>query len=1152
MKESIITQIDKFLVEESLETILESRFGRYSKYVIQDRALPDIRDGLKPVQRRILYAMWKLNLKPTRVYKKSARIVGDVIGKYHPHGDAAIYDAMIRLGQEWKTAYPLVDVHGNKGSIDDDPAAAMRYTEVRLTEAAMYSLENLSYDTVPFILNFDDSEWEPTVLPAYFPNFLVNGAKGISPGYATDVPPHNVGEVIDALKALIYNPNLEIAKLMTIIKGPDFPTYGTIYGIENIYQMYTEGKGKLLIRATINVVTRNKKQYLHVSDIPFEANKPLIIKKIEEAIVSKKISGLKQVRDNSDKKGIAIDIELDTSVKNPNHIIQYLYKSTDLQRNYNANLLAIAERRPKVLNLSSILTLQLEHIKDVTERKATFLLTKATNRLEIIHGLIKAISILDKVIRTIRKSKDKSNAIFNLVKKFKFTENQATAIVNLRLHRLTSTDIYDLKNEQKEQQNLINHYQKLLTNENYLNKYLYSLLDEIKTKFAVKRKTKIEYNLPDTSFNLKEIMIEEEVGIIITRKGYLKCFSNYEENKNRVPLIKSGDALLSFELCSSKDTLVLLTSKGRSIIVPLYQLTKSKWTSHGEHVNSFTHIDGDEILISAIVIKSFAQVGKTKVITVTKNGMIKATPLVEFETTRIKKPVMCMRLQKNDQMLAAALSTNDKDNFLLVTTKQKAMKIKVKEIPVTSLRAIGNKALKLTNDSLIYASIFNDDLTLFFDSSHYLNISINSIIEKKRSNAPLKMHPKNIHANFIGIFQPAHTNFVTLLNADNEAIILPTSNFKTKTKNKLFKYEKEMPLASDWFLVSSSLLIPKLFRTTNNAALAKNNHKTMNNSINHELRKILNKKLKLRKVKKLTTKNKKEIAKMEVAAKPKAMNKKKNVQTKTSIPKQPPVVVTKKQISKIASLPSTAKKKVKEIKKVIPKKTSAVISKTEKQPEATSDTLSNMEIMFTRITPKVKKEATFLKQTKKSASKLETKTKKKVPASIAATTKKTTDKHQSLDNKPSLKKIQTTKKLQSKSSEKQIKKERITLPKKIKQPKTKTKTKIKPVSKLETKTKKKVPTSIAATTKKTTDKHQSLPNKPSLKKVQTTKKFTAKSPDKKKKAAVVTPPKKIKQPKTTTKPNTKKFNKKSIFEDDEDITVIDFKISDIIGNDDED
>ena len=1127
MKESIITKIDKFLVEESLETILESRFGRYSKYVIQDRALPDIRDGLKPVQRRILYAMWKLNLKPTRVYKKSARIVGDVIGKYHPHGDSAIYDAMIRLGQEWKTAYPLVDVHGNKGSIDDDPAAAMRYTEVRLTEAAMYSLENLSFDTVPFVLNFDDSEWEPTVLPAYFPNFLVNGAKGISPGYATDVPPHNVGEVIDALKALIYNPNLEIAQLMTIIKGPDFPTYGTIYGIENIYQMYTEGKGKLLIRATINVVTKNKKQYLHVSDIPFEANKPLIIKKIEEFIISKKISGLKQVRDNSDKKGIAIDIELDTSVSNPNHIIQYLYKYTDLQKNYNANLLAIAERRPKVLNLSSILTLQLEHIRDITERKATFLLTKATNRLEIIHGLIKAISILDKVIRTIRKSKDKNNAIANLMKKFKFTENQATAIVNLRLHRLTSTDIYDLKNEQKNQQNLINHYQKLLTKENYLNKHLYSLLDEIKTKFAVKRKTKIEYNLPDTSFNLKEIMIEEEVGVIVTRKGYLKCFSNYEENKNRIPLIKSGDALLSFELCSSKDTLILLTSKGRYIIIPLYQLTKSKWTSHGEHVNSFTHIDGDEILISAIMVKSFAQVGKTKVITVTKNGMIKATPLVEFETTRIKKPVMCMRLQNNDQMLTAALSTNDKDNFLLVTTKQKAMKIKVKDIPLTSLRAIGNKALKLTNDSLVYASLFNDDLTLFFDSSHYLNISINSIVEKKRSNAPLKMHPKNIHANFIGVFQPAQTAFVTLLNSDNEAMILATSNFKTKIKNKLLKYETKIPLTSDWFLVPASLLVPKTFRTTNNASLAKNNHKVINNSINNELRKILSKKLKLRQGKKLTIEKVKreEVKKIKVNSKAKGLRKLQNGETNKSTKKQPPTVVKKKQVLKTSPSILKAKKKVNQIKQATPKKTSEVISKMKKQPEVTSETLSNMEIMFTRITPKIKKEAPLLKPTKKSASELKTKEKKKTPAVVSSLTKKKTDKQESLPKKPSLKKRQTTKKLKPKSLDQKKKKLVVTPPKKTKPSLTKSK----PVSNLAPKEKQKISASVSPITKKKVDKHASLPQKPSLKKSQSTKKLKPKS-----------------------KPSEKKFIKKSIFDDDEDITVIDFKISDIIGNDDED
>ena len=363
MKKKISERIDKLLEEESLESVIETRFGKYSKYIIQDRALPDVRDGLKPVQRRILYAMWMLNLKPNKSYKKSARVVGDVIGKYHPHGDTSAYAAMIRLAQPWKTSVNLVEVHGNKGSIDGDPPAAMRYTEARLAPIATYMLEDINFNTVPFVLNFDDTELEPTVLPSYLPNFLINGAKGIASGYATETPPHNLGEVIEATKELIYNPNLETQELMKIIKGPDFPTYGTIYGIEEIYRAYETGKGKLLTRATILEKKNNKGKYLQVTDIPFDVDKPGILKKIEEFILDKSIQGIKTARDESDSKGISIIIELEPSVESAEPIIKFLYKFTNLQAYYNVNMVGIADRKPQILTLIEVLKNHIDHVK---------------------------------------------------------------------------------------------------------------------------------------------------------------------------------------------------------------------------------------------------------------------------------------------------------------------------------------------------------------------------------------------------------------------------------------------------------------------------------------------------------------------------------------------------------------------------------------------------------------------------------------------------------------------------------------------------------------------------------------------------------------------------------------------------------------------
>ena len=555
MKEKIITQ--------SLDDIMGDRFGKYSKYIIQDRALPDVRDGLKPVQRRILYAMYKDGNTHLKPYRKSAKTVGNVIGNYHPHGDISVYEAMVRLSQEWKMRMPLIDMQGNNGSIDNDPAAAMRYTEARLSPIASELLKDIDKETVQMALNFDDTEYEPTVLPAKYPNLLVNGATGISSGYATDIPPHNLEEVIDATIYRILHPHCSLDDLMKFIKGPDFPTGAIVEGINGIRKAFETGKGKVVVRSQTKIVEEKNMNKIVVTEIPYEVNKAELVRKLDEIRFQKNIDGIIEVRDESDRNGlsIVIDLKKDVDVQNT---LNYFYKNTDLQKNYNYNMVAIKNKRPVCMGIVEILDGYIDHQIDVVTKRSLFDLKKAQERKHIVDGLIKAISILDDVVHTIRHSHDKQDAKKNLQLQYHFTEKQAEAIVMLQLYRLTNTDIVSLEKEKQELETLIQTLNDILNSDQVLRKVIVDELKQIKKQYPSPRLTQIKHEVQEIVIDEEAMILPEDIYVSITRDGYVKRISqrSYKASENIAFGKKDDDVLLDLHFASTLDKLLIFTDKG--------------------------------------------------------------------------------------------------------------------------------------------------------------------------------------------------------------------------------------------------------------------------------------------------------------------------------------------------------------------------------------------------------------------------------------------------------------------------------------------------------------------------------------------------------------------------------------------------------------
>lgn len=699
--------------EMPLEQVMGERFGRYSKYIIQERALPDIRDGLKPVQRRILYAMYQDGNTYDKPFKKAAKAVGNIMGNFHPHGDSSIYGALVHLSQDWKMREPLVEMHGNNGSMDGDGPAAMRYTESRLSKISNMLLQDIDKDTVNMVLNFDDTEYEPTVLPARFPNLLVNGSTGISAGYATEIPPHNLGEVIDATIYLLKHPDATLEDLMKYVKGPDFPTGAIIMGTKGIKEAYKTGRGRIQVRAKTSIQDiRGHRQEIVATEIPFDVNKSLLVKKIDEIRLNKEIDGIAEVRDETDRHGLSIVIELkkDTDAQN---ILNYLFKNTDLQVSYNFNMVAIDHMTPVQVGLKHILISYLEHEVDVVTKRTKFDLNKAEARLEIIQGLIHAMDILDQVIKTIRASKNKADAKKNLIAKYKFTEKQAEAIVSLQLYRLTNTDVNELIAEQDKLNKLAEKYRKLLSDRKTLEKEIIKELSAVKKEFSNPRRTQISQESAKVEIDEKALVADEQVRVLISRDGYLKRSSirSYQSTDDADNGLPDGDKVVYENTLSTLSSLYLFTNRGNVIYRPVHELVEVKWKETGQHLSQEIGLDNDEKIIRVFVLDKLS--ANINFLLATNDGYIKQLELANLQPTRTYKSraMTAIKLKNKDSLLVGvdAVKPDAKKEITLFTHRAYAIRYDISEIPTSGSKAVGVKSANLKEDDYIVNYVLVDN-----------------------------------------------------------------------------------------------------------------------------------------------------------------------------------------------------------------------------------------------------------------------------------------------------------------------------------------------------------------------------------------------------------------------------------------------------------
>ncbi|SFA47356.1 topoisomerase-4 subunit A [Parageobacillus thermantarcticus] len=698
------------LLDLPLEDVLGDRFGRYSKYIIQERALPDVRDGLKPVQRRILYAMYIDGNTADKPFRKAAKTVGNVIGNFHPHGDSSVYEAMVRMSQDWKLRNVLIEMHGNNGSIDGDPPAAMRYTEARLSSIALELLRDIEKQTVEFVPNFDDTTNEPVVLPAMFPNLLVNGSTGISAGYATEIPPHHLGEVIDAVIMRIDKPNCTVDELMTVIQGPDFPTGGIIQGKDGIKKAYETGKGKIMIRgkAAIEQGKGGKKQII-ITELPYEVNKANLVKKIDELRFDKKLDGIADVRDETDRTGLRIVIELKKDA-DAEGILNYLYKNTDLQVPYNFNMVAIHQRRPKLLSLPELLDAYIEHRKEVVTNRSQYELKKAHERQHIVEGLMKALSILDEVIATIRASRDKRDAKDNLIAKYEFTEAQAEAIVSLQLYRLTNTDITALKQEAEQLEKTIQELTAVLNSEKKLLAVIKKELKAMKKQYADERRTVIEDEIEEIKINLEVMIPSEDVIVTVTKEGYVKrtSYRSYSASNGQDFGMKESDRLLSQMEINTTDVVLLFTRKGNYLYCPVYELPDIRWKDVGQHISNLIPLDRDDEIIAAVPVKRFDE--PLSLIFATKQGMVKRTELAQYKVQRYTRPLVAINLKEGDEVIHV-YATDGQQSVLLITNQGYGLWFDEAEINMVGVRAAGVKGINLKEGDYVVSahSIVDED-----------------------------------------------------------------------------------------------------------------------------------------------------------------------------------------------------------------------------------------------------------------------------------------------------------------------------------------------------------------------------------------------------------------------------------------------------------
>ena len=710
----------KRIHEYSLEEIMGSRFARYSKYIIQDRAIPDVRDGLKQVQRRILWAMYKDKNTYDKQFKKCANAVGNVLGKYHPHGDSSVYEALIRMSQNWKQNHTLVEVDGNNGSIDGDPPAAYRYTECRLSKISEELLKDIDKDTVNMAPNYSDTLFEPTVLPAKFPNLLVNGTNGISAGYATNIPPHNLIEVCDAVIKRIDSPNCHEDSIYEIIKGPDFPTGGIIEGLDGIKQAFKTGKGRLIVSSKCEFQKNKGKEQIVITEIPFEVNKQLLVKKIDDVKYEKKIDGIAEVRDESDKESaIRIVIDLKPGV-DKDLILKYLLKNTDLQTTYSYNMVCIDQRRPRLLGIIPIIDAYIDHQKDVITKRTKFDLDFAQKEMHITEGLVKAISILDEVIAVIRGSKNKQDAIQNLVKKWDFTEDQATAIVMLQLYRLTNTDVTVLMEKLENLKKIIENLQAILNDESKLKMVIKEELRRIKKEYGVPRKTEIKAEVSDLKIDEKELINKEDVILILTNDGYLKRVSLKSHNSNDgETALKPGDYVVGYMQTNTLNKLCIFTSLGNYLYIPIHEIPACKWKDLGKHISNIVTMNPDDKVVNVYVINE--SISNPTITFFTKNGMVKQTPLNDMIVSRYNKSYTAIKLKGDDEVVNVTIT---KPNVLIITKTGYYLNYKSSEIPVSGPKTSGVKGINLKDDEVISG-------VTYYDEDEYIDVFTNQGTAKR-------------------------------------------------------------------------------------------------------------------------------------------------------------------------------------------------------------------------------------------------------------------------------------------------------------------------------------------------------------------------------------------------------------------------------------
>ncbi|VEE00080.1 topoisomerase IV subunit [Streptococcus pyogenes] len=716
------------------------RFGRYSKYIIQERALPDIRDGLKPVQRRILYSMNKDGNTFEKGYRKSAKSVGNIMGNFHPHGDSSIYDAMVRMSQDWKNREILVEMHGNNGSMDGDPPAAMRYTEARLSEIAGYLLQDIEKNTVSFAWNFDDTEKEPTVLPAAFPNLLVNGSSGISAGYATDIPPHNLSEVIDAVVYMIDHPKASLEKLMEFLPGPDFPTGGIIQGADEIKKAYETGKGRVVVRSRTEIEElKGGKQQIIVTEIPYEVNKAVLVKKIDDVRVNNKVPGIVEVRDESDRTGLRIAIELKKDADSQT-ILNYLLKYTDLQVNYNFNMVAIDHFTPRQVGLQKILSSYISHRKDIIIERSKFDKAKAEKRLHIVEGLIRVLSILDEIIALIRSSDNKADAKENLKVSYDFSEEQAEAIVTLQLYRLTNTDIVTLQNEENDLRDLITTLSAIIGDEATMYNVMKRELREVKKKFANPRLSELQAESQIIEIDTASLIAEEETFVSVTRGGYLKRTSPRSFNASSLEEVgkRDDDELIFVKQAKTTEHLLLFTTLGNVIYRPIHELTDLRWKDIGEHLSqTISNFATEEEILYADIVTSFDQ---GLYVAVTQNGFIKRFDRKELSPWRTYKSKSTKYVKlKDDKDRVVTLSPVIMEDLLLVTKNGYALRFSSQEVPIQGLKSAGVKGINLKNDDSL-ASAFAVTSNSFFvltQRGSLKRMAVDDIPQTSRANRGL-------------------------------------------------------------------------------------------------------------------------------------------------------------------------------------------------------------------------------------------------------------------------------------------------------------------------------------------------------------------------------------------------------------------------------